>query len=1188
MILKEMFARDIGREISGVIKVGEVDDVDKVYQELEEYVVTREISQHLDKFYNNYGKGIDGKTDKIGVWISGFFGSGKSHFLKILSHVLDNDRIKDKQAVEFFADKITDPLLYGEMQRVAKVNTETILFNIDAENPINNKSKDDAILRIFIKVFNRHRGLCVEIPGVAYMEEQLIKDGVYEAFKAEFLVERGKEWLSRRNAFFLDKDYVARTLAKVLQISLESATEYVSKGVNEYQVDIKQFAQEVKRYIDSKGGKFHLIFLVDEIGQYIGDNTNLMLDLQTVSEELGTHCKGQAWIMVTSQESIDSIIKVKGDDFSKIQGRFDTRLSLSSISVDEVIKKRILEKEENAVCLLKSLYREKSATLKNLINFDNARKDLLSYRDEKEFVEVYPFIPYQFKVLQSVFEQVRKHGNSGKNLSEGERSMLSAFKESVFKYRHDKEGRLIPFHAFYDTIKEFLNPVIHRVIERATENPELKDNPINMEVLKVLFMVKYLSNEIPANLENIATLMLSNMDEDKLELKEQIKITLRKLQSQTLIQKNGDLYIFLTDDEQDVNREIKDVKIDGDVLKKELANYIFQDIYDEPRFKYSKYYSFPFNKKMDEKDYGNQTSSITLNILTALSDQYHKSDEALILQSNSQMTIRLGGSDGYVEELTEALKIEAYRDKKNLKALPENIQAIITTKQGEARIRKGRAKEILAEALMQASFFVDGDKVDTKGSSAKDKITSGFTLLVNSVFKKLSYIKINLTSEMEILTLLKNNVDEILLDATMAYNNELAETEIFDFISMQEDKHEQIRMKALTMRFKGAPYGWNEIDIAGVVAKLLKDQKIKIRLHGEFIEIEQVSKVVDAITKSTEVDKTIINKKVKVDEKLLRDVRNISKDVFGSISLPADEDGLAKELRAKIGEKRTETNQYLDKKYQGKKYPGKSLFEKGQEIFTGIIEHKDNLSFFTAFREQEEGMLNWVDDIAYPMAFFASQTEIFDKGLVVVKKCSDNKEYLEADITENVTKLTAILNNPIPYKEIKNIMDIVGKIERAFAELIAAKRVVVKGKIQSDFDYSCLKAAQYGVSQATKDGVQVFYQDKLAELETYTDMYRLDAALAQSNSKKEVFEGQIDKEIAAYQKQQAEAAKRNAEKTDPAPIPKPTPKTIEKVIITKLVTIKSLKTQEDIDVYIRELKSKLTSIIKEDKEIELE
>ena len=228
-----------------------------------------------------------------------------------------------------------------------------------------------------------------------------------------------------------------------------------------------------------------------------------------------------------------------------------------------------------------------------------------------------------------------------------------------------------------------------------------------------------------------------------------------------------------------------------------------------------------------------------------------------------------------------------------------------------------------------------------------------------------------------------------------------------------------------------------------------------------------------------------------------------------------------------------------------------------------------------------------MEDIAYPIAFFVSQTEIFDKGLDVVKKCLDNKEYLEQDITENLAKLNRILNNPIPYTEIKNIMDIVNTIEKAYTELITAKRAGVKAKIQSDFDYACLKATQYGVSKATQEAVQVFYQGKLEELETYINMYRLDAALSQSNSKKEVFERQIDKEIDEYQKQLAEAAKKNVTQEDQQPVTKPTPKKVEKVSIAKLVTIKSLKTQEDIEVYIRELKNKLTSIIKEDKEIEI-
>src|SRR5690606_13859330 len=191
--------------------------------------------------------------------------------------------------------------------------------------------------------------------------------------------------------------------------------------------------------------------------------------------------------------------------------------------------------------------------LKNLISFRESTADLRGYDNDLEFGDVYPFVPYQFKLLQNVFEQVRKHGSSGKHLSEGERSMLSAFKEAALRYKDSTEGSLIPFYAFYDTIKEFLNPAISRVIEGAYENPALSDEEFNIDLLKVLFMIKYIK-ELPGNIDNIATLMVTHMDEDKLILKEKIKASLRKLISQTLIQKHGENYIFLTDEEQDINR----------------------------------------------------------------------------------------------------------------------------------------------------------------------------------------------------------------------------------------------------------------------------------------------------------------------------------------------------------------------------------------------------------------------------------------------------------------------------------------------------------------------------------------------------------------------------------------------------------------------------------------------------------
>ena len=140
MIIKDMFAKPIDRDIKGVIKVGQ-DDNANIGQELEEYVVTRELQKHFSDFFASYKKGITGNTDKMGVWISGFFGSGKSHFLKMLSYLLSNKTVAGKKSVEYFADKFDDPMMYAQVERCTRIPTDTILFNIDSKSPLNKDNK---------------------------------------------------------------------------------------------------------------------------------------------------------------------------------------------------------------------------------------------------------------------------------------------------------------------------------------------------------------------------------------------------------------------------------------------------------------------------------------------------------------------------------------------------------------------------------------------------------------------------------------------------------------------------------------------------------------------------------------------------------------------------------------------------------------------------------------------------------------------------------------------------------------------------------------------------------------------------------------------------------------------------------------------------------------------------------------
>ena len=214
MIIKDLFAKPIDRDIKGVIKVGQDDDAN-IRQELEEYVVTRELEKHFRDFFTNYKRGITGTTDKMGVWISGFFGSGKSHFLKILSYLLANVEVDGKRAIDYFVDdhKIKDTMVLADMRLAGTIPTDVILFNIDSKSEMSGKQSKDAIVSVFLRVFNEMLGFSGSIPHLADLERKLSDDGRYEEFKDNFQEATGQEWTEARNDFDFIQDDVVEVLA---------------------------------------------------------------------------------------------------------------------------------------------------------------------------------------------------------------------------------------------------------------------------------------------------------------------------------------------------------------------------------------------------------------------------------------------------------------------------------------------------------------------------------------------------------------------------------------------------------------------------------------------------------------------------------------------------------------------------------------------------------------------------------------------------------------------------------------------------------------------------------------------------------------------------------------------------------------------------------------------------------------
>ena len=562
MRIQNMFQEDIDRKINGVVKVDQ-DASDVLVQELKEYVITRELKKHFITFFTNYGDSFREKTADIGVWISGFFGSGKSHFLKMLSYLLENKEVQGEKTVEIFRRKFADdPATFRLIEEAAKGRTDTILFNIDIEGSIN-KDKT-AVLRVFAKMFYNYLGFYGENLKVAKLEQFIARKGKTEEFRRVFEEINGGTWLESRDAFAFFEDDIVATLRQVLGMS-ESAAQNWFNGTETVETSIAQLVLEIKEYVDSQPHDFRLLFMIDEVGQYVGGDTDLLINLQSLVEKIGSECEGKVWVVCTGQEAIDEIIKARENEFSRIQARFKTRLSLSSSSADEVIQKRILLKTPEAEQDLEQVFTVNDSVLRNLFSFSGAILDIKGYGSADEFARNFPFVPYQFILMQKVFAEIRKHGNSGKHLSGGERSMLSGFQEAAQRIEDKDEFALAPFYLFYDTVHTFLDSSIRRVIERC-ERAAADGNgiePQDVDVLKLLYLVRYV-DDIKATLDNIVILMADDIRLDKITMRGKVQSSLDRLFSQSYIGRTGDVYNFLTDEEQDIAREIRNTPVDSD------------------------------------------------------------------------------------------------------------------------------------------------------------------------------------------------------------------------------------------------------------------------------------------------------------------------------------------------------------------------------------------------------------------------------------------------------------------------------------------------------------------------------------------------------------------------------------------------------------------------------------------------
>ena len=1053
MQIKNLFAKDINRPINGVIKVAQ-DDTASIKQELSEYVVTRELQRHFADFFEAYDRALDVPTDKVGVWISGFFGSGKSHFLKMLSYVLANPVVEGVPAVEYFDGKLADPLTFSRMRRAAEVPCESILFNIDSKGGHwkGGTEAKTALLLAFARMFYENMGFYGEDLKLARMEQFVESQGKTDEFRAAFARINGGDWLADRANYEFFEDDVVQVMQEVLGMSREAAQHWFD-GTEGAAVSPDKLTDEIAAYAARRaeecGGNFRLLFMVDEVGQFIGSDVNLMLNLQTLVEDLGAKSGGRVWVMVTSQEAIDEVTRVAGNDFSKIQGRFSTRLSLSSSSVDEVIKRRVLEKTDAARALLSATYEGQSAVLKNLFTFESSQSDLRGYAGEADFAETYPFVDYQFKIMPSVLAEIRKHGNSGKHLSGGERSMLSGFQEAAQKVQESESTALVPLWRFYDTISTFLEHGIRQVIERAARAAAEEDTalaPDDVKVLKTLYLIRYIKDVKPT-VGNIAILMIDDMNADKVVLREAVKGSLDRLVRDNYVARNGDAYSFLTDEEQDVAREIAATRVELVAVTEEIKKIVFGDLYTLQKHRKGAG-DFPFDRYVDDTLYGAAQSGMKLNIVTVgLPDLCEADDGVLALKSTDQALVVLPAEDDrYYEALLNAARIQKYVNTKNIPALPTSTQDIIRGKQKEAAANKKEARQYLEEALGEARVAVNGRLVDRRtlgGRSVKATLDGALDELVSSVFTKADCITAPAGGAADVIAVLAGTAQGALAGTDGA--NERAVQEVETYLETQARLHVDTSMGELQRKFQGRPFGWREADVAAVVARLLAEGRAQARLSGKVLNAQDAAerKRIAENLAGKGADGLVIAKRQLPSATLTNRARALLRDLPEAPMPPEDIDGLTRTVREYLETERDWCRGLLAEDYARHAYPGQAVVEQGALLAGDILKSQaDEVALLKAFTDAEDELLDWAEDVEAVRGFFPNQQRLFDDACRLQDLMAGEAVYLagHAEAQQALATVADILSAPAPYQRISELPALSETVRRAHGEAVRVGR----------------------------------------------------------------------------------------------------------------------------------------------------
>jgi hypothetical protein len=1007
--IQGLFAKPVDRPIDGVIKA---DDERHLQVELDEYVVTREVSKGLGAFTDAY---LHNPTAN-GVWISGFFGSGKSHLLKMLSLMLDGEKrigadqsgAQGSRPVEILLPKVEDEIIRADLKKATAIPARSLLFNIDQKFDGIGGTHEAPILEVFMKVLNELQGFYGNQGYVAQFEHDLNKRGQFEAFKQTYQRVNGRSWENDRDALAtVTKRSFAKAYAEQFGGSEDDAIKVVSDAKDSYRLSIEGFAGRVKEYLDSQSPGFRLNFFVDEAGQFIGQERSRLLNLQTVVESLATATDGRATVFITSQADLEGILgQVKfeqADDLSKIQGRFKTKLTLASADVQEVIQRRLLAKSPDEPEQLINIYEQEQDNFTTLYRFGDGSIQLKGWSDCQSFCGLYPFHPYQLSLFQTAIQTLASHSIfEGRNMAVGERSMLSVFQEVAKAIKELPVGRLASFDQLYDGIRD----VIRADKQQTMVTAQNQVGALELRILKALFLLKWVP-QFKSTARNIAILLIQEPNFDIRAHEQAVKEALINLESQSYLQRSGEIYEFLTDKEKDVEQEIKRTEVPDSVVVKTLHGVVFDDVLRSNKIRFEGEGSgngndYSFAQKIDDGLIKGKDTDVVVNLVTPEHPNYGQ--EPVLISRNmggSELMAILPAKDRLLDQIRSYLKTDLYI-RQNSGSEDEALNAILAVRSKQNSTRRQELTRLAEDQLRTAVLVVNGQTLSVGEGDPRNRFSKAYQELIRSAFPKLKMIRGSF-NEATVAQVVRDQDD--LLDGLAVQLSE-AEQEVLVDVERQQKLGERLSAEDLVRKFEVRPYGWSNWATLTFIARLYRLGKLELREKELLSSVE----VIEALTNSRKLGGVSVRKQEQFDTSTINALKRFHQELFNGQSVGTDARSTCEAFRMAMAE---ESQDLREIAAQATIYPFLAAVKPWAEQAEAMAK-KDDGYLLNQLGTFKDGWLDAEEDLLTPLKQFlkGNQKSVYDQVRAFEARYGDDLADLPADL---MAPLRTLLASDRPY-----------------------------------------------------------------------------------------------------------------------------------------------------------------------------